>query len=337
MKKNKRNTDRQMKDIIRYLENRMTRAERNAFERKLQSDPFLAEAMEGYSEIENEDINSDIRRLKERLQSRTRRRSTLLYRVAAAMVILIGISSVLLVRNLRQPDMRMAEGRDIFEDMASDEKMPDPSEAKPVVTEEIEMGKQERKEIPAEKSMTVLKDNNQDSIPETRLAIPELIVEYEIIPETDTVDIVKAIPEKAREVEDVSRISGIAAGKETLRKSVSRKEVVATLVAAKVIDRTAQPITGEEEYNKYLAEKQVYPVGYQKSEPVEIILKLIIEEDGSIGKIEIQESPDKQFSDEAIRLVWEGPAWQPAMKEGQAVRDTLNLKIIFKLNDGEAE
>ena len=331
--KNKKNIDNQAEEIIRYLDDKMTPAERNAFERKLQSDPFLAEAMEGYSEIEHEDINDDIIRLRERLPSKTRQRSTLLYRVAAAVVILIGISSVLLIRNLRQPDMRMAEGSDIMEDMASDKRMPDPTMSQPVVTENLRIGKQEKKEIPAEKSVTLLKGGTQDSVPETELAIPEIVMEYEIIPQKDTYAIAKAVPEKAREVEDESRIAGLAAGKETLRKSVNRNEVVAMMVAGKVIDRAAQPLTGEEEYNKYLAEKQVFPVEYQGSVTVDVLVELIIDEDGSVSKIEIVISPDKTFSDEAIRLIQDGPGWLPAIKDGEAVKDTVRLKILFKQKD----
>ena len=47
MKKNKKNISSQTEGIIRYLEDKMTPAERNDFEKKLQSDPFLAEAVEG--------------------------------------------------------------------------------------------------------------------------------------------------------------------------------------------------------------------------------------------------------------------------------------------------
>ena len=337
MKKNNKNIDNQAEEIIRYLEDKMTAAERNAFEKKLQSDPFLAEAVEGYSLTDTDAITSDLAHIKKRLRSATKQGSTLLYRVAAAVIILVGISSVLLVRNLRQPDMKMAEGRDIIEDITPKESLLDLSEAKKEMAGEPEIGKQERKEISEEKSLAVMHGRKQDSIPETRLAIPVVIVEHEIIPVIDTNVIIKTIPEVAKETEMADRVAGIAAEKETLRKSARGNEVIATLVAGKGINRKAQPITGEEEYHKYLAEKQVYPIRYEKSEPVEVILELIIEEDGSVGNIEVKESPDKPFSDEAIRLVKEGPAWLPALQEGQAVRDTINLKIIFRWDDGVME
>lgn len=312
----------------------MTPAERNAFEKKLQSDPFLAEAVEGYSYVETDIIDSDLKLIKKRLGSVTKRRSTFVYRIAAAVIILVGISSVLLVRNLRQPDMQMAEGRGILEDMAPEAPLADPSEALTEISGEIEIGKQERKEIPDKKSLAVLSDREQDSIEETRPAITEVIVEHEIIPETETDVIARAIPEKVREVENERRVAGLAAAKETLRKSVSRNEVLVTMVAGKDINRKAQPVTGEEEYHKYLAEKQVYPAGYRKSEPVEVKLELIIEEDGSIGKIEVRESPGKPFSDEAIRLIKDGPGWLPALQEGQAIRDTVYLEVVFEWDNG---
>jgi outer membrane biosynthesis protein TonB len=333
MKKSKKNIDNQSENIIRYLEDKMTPAERNAFEKKLQSDPFLAEALEGYSITDTDSIDSDLAHLKKRLHSVTKKRSTLLYRVAAAVIILVGISSVLLVRNLRQPDMKMAEGRNILEDMTPEEPLSDLSETKKGLSREFDTGKQERKEIPEEKSLAELQDRKQDSIPELREAIPEVIIEHEIIPEAETVAIAKTLPEKAEEFRTADRIAGVEADKGVLSKSARRDEVVATMVAGKVTERKAQPLTGEEEYNKYLAENQVYPEGYQMSDSVEVKLELIIQEDGSIGKIEIKGSPDKEFSDEAMRLIKNGPIWLPAIKDGEAVKDTVNLKILFKRND----
>ena len=144
---------------------------------------------------------------------------------------------------------------------------------------------------------------------------------------------VEEIPAKQKEAEAAERVAGVTARRETMMKKVRLDEGVAAQVAANNISRVAQPAVGKDEYNRYLEDEQVYPAGYQKSGPVEVILDLIIQEDGSIVKIDVWESPDKLFSDEAIRLVKEGPVWLPAIKEGEAIKDTVNLKILFKRKD----
>ncbi|MFO7853400.1 MAG: energy transducer TonB [Bacteroidota bacterium] len=286
MKKNKRNTDKRLEDIIRYLEDKMTAAERNAFERKLQSDPFLAEALEGYSIIDRDEVGSDMDDLRGRIKSRSRKRNTFLYRIAAAIVVLLGISSLLLVKNLREPDLKMAE--------IPPSPVIDPSEAKPEIPDDIVLGKQELKELPDRKSIAEFYAESEDT-----------------------------------SVEATGRVAGVAARPETMRKAAKVNEPAAKQVALYAILRKAQPVVGEDEYHRYLKDEQLYPAGYGDTTAVTVSLEIIIEKDGTPGEIKVKKSPAKAFSDEALRLVKEGPAWLPALKDGEAVRDTVDLEIIF--------
>jgi len=330
MKKNKRNIISQTEEIIRYLEDKMTPAERNAFERKLQSDPFLAEAVEGYSLIDAGRVDNDIEELKGRVRPLTHRKTTLLYRVAAAVIVLIAISSVLLVKNLRQPDLKIAEARDIEVRETPQMPVPEPAKTESLTAEELGIGKQKLKELPKEKAVTEFYDLAADSAFEDAAMMAKAEVEKGEKAEAVADAVIEEIPVKGKETEAAERIAGVAARPETMKKAVRMNEVVALQVAAFNLLRDAQPVVGEEEYLKYLEEKQVYPVGYKEAGRVVVRLEIIIEDDGTIEEIKITESPEKAFSDEAMRLVKEGPAWLPALKEGQAVRDTIDLKVIFK-------
>jgi len=331
MKKSKRNICSQAEEIIRYLEDKMTPAERNAFERKLQSDPFLAEAVEGYSLIEPGWVDNDIEKLQAMMSSRTRRKSTILYRVVAAVIVLVAISSVLLVKNLRQPDLKMAEGRGIEAREAPQMPVPESAKAKAVTSEDMGIGKQELKELPEEKGITEYYDLAADSAFEDAF----MIAEEEIRKGEKDKEIADAAleetPVKGKETEAAERITGVTARPETMKKARRMNEVAAVQDEAFNISRDAQPVVGEKEYLKYLENKQVYPVGYEDAGRVVVRLELIIEDNGTIEEIKITENPAKVFSDEAIRLVKEGPVWLPALKEGQAVRDTIVLKVIFKV------
>ncbi|MBX2944792.1 MAG: TonB family protein [Cyclobacteriaceae bacterium] len=54
-------------DIARYLNGTMSSAERHAFEKKILSDPFLAEALEGAEQLPVEEFTEDVRGLNEEL------------------------------------------------------------------------------------------------------------------------------------------------------------------------------------------------------------------------------------------------------------------------------
>jgi len=55
-----------------------------------------------------------------------------------------------------------------------------------------------------------------------------------------------------------------------------------------------------------------------------------VDAEGKIDSIKIIRSPGKNFSDEAIRLIKEGPAWKPAEENGKRIDDGIKIKIVFK-------
>ncbi|MEE4116443.1 MAG: carboxypeptidase-like regulatory domain-containing protein [Marinilabiliaceae bacterium] len=92
-------------EINKYLSGEMSPEERNSFEREMQKDPFLADAVEGLSAITPAEAESDLAALKGRIYSKDRRNRFLFYRVAAVALLLIGVSSIILLRQLSQPDL----------------------------------------------------------------------------------------------------------------------------------------------------------------------------------------------------------------------------------------
>src|SRR5215212_723829 len=57
-------------DISRYWQGKLTSEEMHAMERAAMDDPFLADAMEGYSTANPQQINNDLAELRERLQEK---------------------------------------------------------------------------------------------------------------------------------------------------------------------------------------------------------------------------------------------------------------------------
>ena len=82
-------------DFLRYSSDKMSHEERNAFEKKLQKDPFDNDASEGLSSISSEDATGDLKQFRSRIQKRTRSGNKLIwYRIAASVAILFVVSSV---------------------------------------------------------------------------------------------------------------------------------------------------------------------------------------------------------------------------------------------------
>ncbi|HBL74166.1 MAG: hypothetical protein A2W90_17590 [Bacteroidetes bacterium GWF2_42_66] len=115
----------QEEQIRRYVQNEMTGPERNAFERAMQKDPFLAEAVEGLSAFSSEEIFTDIAGLKTKIQTReSSNRKYIWY--AAASVLLIVISTIFLFNPEEKTNPVLTENVQKQEITAPKEILPEP-------------------------------------------------------------------------------------------------------------------------------------------------------------------------------------------------------------------
>jgi hypothetical protein len=129
MSEKSKNRKKELEDFLRYSQDKMSEEERNAFERSLQQDPFDAEALEGLSLITPEEASIDLAGLKDQIQMRTARQSqaklntrTMWYRIAAAVAVLLVVTSVLFTvfnDRLGQLDRKVAESPEAEKEAAS--------------------------------------------------------------------------------------------------------------------------------------------------------------------------------------------------------------------------
>ncbi len=85
--------------------------------------------------------------------------------------------------------------------------------------------------------------------------------------------------------------------------------------------------------NDYLAKNIHYPK-YARKKNIEgrVIVKFVVDEDGSISNVEIKKGIGGGCDEEAIRVVSEMPAWIPGSQNGKLVRVYFTLPIHFKLD-----
>lgn len=92
----------------------------------------------------------------------------------------------------------------------------------------------------------------------------------------------------------------------------------------------ASPLDGMRAFRKYLEEHQQYPENWQPGDKAVVKLSFYVQPGGHISNIRIEKSGGDWLDREAIRLLEEGPDWEPATSNGEAIGQEVKLRIKFK-------
>lgn len=98
------------------------------------------------------------------------------------------------------------------------------------------------------------------------------------------------------------------------------------------VDKRATFPGGNKEAYAFIKENLKYPedaacYGVQGR----VIVKFVVEEDGSISDVEVVRGVHPSLDAEAVRVVKLMPKWQPAEIGGKPVRSRFNFPVYFKL------
>jgi TonB family protein len=91
-----------------------------------------------------------------------------------------------------------------------------------------------------------------------------------------------------------------------------------------------EPETGQENFDKYIEDNLRHPDILKKGERAVVVVSFVVQTNGIIDSVKIIRSPGRPFSEEAIRLIKQGPAWKPAQDNGKAISDEVRVRIVFK-------
>jgi hypothetical protein len=94
--------------------------------------------------------------------------------------------------------------------------------------------------------------------------------------------------------------------------------------------RGAEPEGGLQAFKMYIEEHIRFPAGDSLSKREVVVLKFNVALDGSISNIQPLRSPGMEFTEAAIRLLQEGPVWNPAQNENGDTEDVVRMRIVFK-------
>ena len=100
------------------------------------------------------------------------------------------------------------------------------------------------------------------------------------------------------------------------------------------VEQQAEFPGGQAALMKWLSNNIRYPEAAQQNDiQGRVVVKFVVEKDGSIGQATIVKGVDKDLDREALRVVKKMPKWQPGKNNGVAVRSYFNLPVTFKLQN----
>jgi outer membrane biosynthesis protein TonB len=187
-----KNRKKELEDFLRYSQDQMSEEERNAFERSLLLDPFDAEALEGLSSITPEEATADLARLQDKVRRRTTKRietsrttRTMWYRVAAAVAVLLVVTSVLFTLfndRMGQLERKVAESPETEKETAAPESSTEKSKEEPsdAIIPVQNRVMVEEAEVPEKKETIQLESDAVESETEIITALEAEIVSKEI-------------------------------------------------------------------------------------------------------------------------------------------------------------
>lgn len=97
-------------------------------------------------------------------------------------------------------------------------------------------------------------------------------------------------------------------------------------------DVDAEFIGGFNEMIKYIKTNMVYPQdAIELNEQGRVYLSFVVEKDGTISGINVEQGVYKSIDREAVRIVRNMPKWKPGEVGAKAVRTRVTLPIVFVL------
>jgi len=334
MKEEKNKTNRPLSEFQRYVRGEMTKRQENAFQRKLQKDPFASEAAEGYSEISADEADEDLEQLGKQLKKRvTGGRRKIYYRIAASIAVLMIISSVYLFIDRNKP------AGEISKDYVA------PSKSEAVDTRKSAEPAREVTEIIAESQETTADKVKSDALNSPVIAEPVVQETLAFADKKDTsvnvaagqiamaekVDSVVIIAaDQAAEPAEPVRDAILAEYRTEAKNARAAGDVPAKAAVMQAGNTPPQPVSGKANFDRYIRENTRRPADLSEGDSVAVAVSFIVRTTGALEDLKIISSSALEASNEAKRLILEGPEWNPAIKNGVVTDDEVRLTIIIK-------
>ncbi len=330
-------------DFNRYLENKMTNTERNAFEKELQKHPFETEALEGFESISPKNIQKDLNEIKAKIKPQ--RRNCFRCFAAAASVLLVVTAGIVWMEVKDQNTvLEMAETKNIEKQEKAQEKSNRITESsqlnkeieKTEYSEVIPQIEEKQKTSALAEALVVEDESHQKSASNKsrtgkQVAQPteyKNAVVSDVVPDTDkTKNISFARTERKAK-------NQIETEEYQISDDATIGEVVAAPIAAppiviEITDTNALPNGGFDNFNTYLDSIALLPENYDKKKAV-VKIEFKIDSQGVISDFQNKNDADTLLFAKTKEIILNGPKWSPEIKNGKRLDSTVKLKVVFR-------
>lgn len=88
---------------------------------------------------------------------------------------------------------------------------------------------------------------------------------------------------------------------------------------------------GDAAFSAYLKKNLQYSAEAKRQHlSGKVFVNFVLSANGLVTYATVLRGPGKYLNEEALRLVWHMPAWQPAQQQGQPVRVSCTIPIVFE-------
>jgi len=329
-------------EFLRYREGVMTDREKNAFERRLQKDSFAEEAAEGFDTITSSEARHDMDLLIGKMKpGKGVTKRLLWYSAAASAALLAVISSVWISIERKSSTDLITEA--VVEERAFEISRPGP------ITEPFDQ-EAEAIQASAEEKKSVVISGQLQAEPESPLEsaaaqLAPVKADQALVRDSSagerareirefTISDQRFVPVALRAKTDAELMAAYdtvtPASDEIIVVGYGKKARSTEDEAVNAAYTPPEPVSGKAGFNKYLQDNIRRPDGETEGQRVVVVTGFRVDSKGTIDSIWILRSPSKAFSDEAIRLIMEGPEWKPAVESGVRINDEVMVRIVFR-------
>ncbi len=296
-------------------------------------DEFEEEAGEGLGRLSREEAEADLRELKARMDSRVARPRTIWLPAAAAVLILL-VASAVVVSLLRE---RPAGGPDLAQ---AEESLKDTAYiamAQPIDREEKALPPRDQSgsmeteimdEVTEDLFMVVEEDAGDQVVIDEPVVIAQVAEEEVEVPEEVVVQVVPQAGMSTMKARAPGSDKKAAEG--ARRSDEAAAEPIAAAAAAPTVPEGASPLGGWDEFIKWMARNIRYPEGIEPVVRQVVTVSFMVQPDSTLSDLRAVSSPGEPFTREAFRLLREGPKWVPADSKTQASAKEITVTFVFR-------
>jgi len=293
-----------------YIKGSRKGKEANRLEREAMTDPFLAEALEGYDKMPDAHVER-IDVMRKRISTHTRKRHKTIYTwsVAASIIVVFSLGGYFLLHNTKYSNpVQIAQG--ISEDIQIEQN----SEVEPEKAIALNQREQQSPPPPAPSTM------DKETIPELQVLSEEIAVPPPSVAEVYAITEDHSIVEEEAEIHVAAQaktLSGqsqaMAKEKLTREKAYTAEEAQESHAQSRAADDSiviSHPVIGDEAYLDYIKKNKAKPMDEEcKEVKGRVVVSFLVNDKGRPYDLKIIRSICPSLDKEAIRLIEKGPDW----------------------------